>query len=140
MSVQTYLFFDGRCEEALDFYKQAVNAKVTFLMHFKDNPTPGQDGCGPDTPSGDKVMHCAFTIGDTTLMASDGFAKGKPSFEGFYLSISAASDAEAKKLFAALGEGGSVNQPLSETFFASSFGMLTDRFGVQWMVLAPKPM
>lgn len=143
MFVQSYLFFDGRCEEALDFYKKALGAEVLALMRYKDSPEqPSGEGCGPDTVENlaEKVMHSAFKVGDTTIMAADGFAKGQPEFKGFGQALSVKDDAEAKKAFAALSDGGQVQQPLMETFFATSFGMVADRFGVLWMVLAPKPM
>lgn len=138
MQVQPYLFFEGRCEEALTFYQGAVGAKLIDLMRFKDNPEPqAGEGCAEGSaPPLDKVMHASFSIGDTTLMASDGMASGKAEFKGMSLSITAADDAEAKRLFDALGEGGQVQMPLTKTFFASSFGMVADRFGVSWMVIA----
>ena len=138
MQVQPYLFFEGRCEEALTFYRSAVGAKLIDLMHYKDNPGPQAAGGGADgsAPPPDKVMHATFSIGDTTLMASDGMVSGKPDFKGISLSITAANDAEAKRLFNALSEGGQVQMPLGKTFFASSFGMVADRFGVSWMVIA----
>ena len=137
--VQPYLFFDGRCEEAIEFYKVTLGAKVEGLMRFKDSPDPVPPGmCGPN--SDDKVMHSAFRIGDTLIMASDGMAGGKPEFKGFSLSVNAADAAEADRLFAALGKGGSVTMPLGKTFFSPRFGMVTDRFGVGWMVIVPQEM
>lgn len=133
--VQPYLFFDGRCEEALDFYKQTLGAEVEMLMRFKDNPEPG--GCGGAPPDGNKVMHASVRIGDTVLMASDGRCQGKPSFEGFALSLSVPTEAEADRRFAALAKGGQVQMPLSKTFFSPRFGMVADRFGVMWMVIVP---
>jgi PhnB protein len=134
MYIQPYLFFDGRCEEALEFYKSALGAEVTMLMRFKDSPEP------PDrqkVPAGSEnnVMHASFRIGDTVVMASDGFGKGKPTFQGFALSLSVASDAEADRKFSALAKGGRIDAPLSKTFFSSNFGMVADRFGVPWMVI-----
>ena len=134
MQVQPYIFFDGRCEEAIEFYKRVLGAKVEGLMRFKDNPEPAQPGMCPPGAD-DKVMHAAFKIGETTVMASDGRCEGKPSFQGFALSVNAASDAEAEKMFAGLGEGGQVQMPLAKTFFSSRFGMVADRFGVSWMVI-----
>jgi PhnB protein len=131
MQVQPYLFFDGRCEEAIEFYRRAVGAEVTMLMRFKDAPEPGMSPPG----SGDKVMHSSLRIGDATVLASDGRCGGKPSFQGFSLSLIAANDAEADRLFAALGDGGQVQMPMAKTFFSSRFGMVADRFGVGWMVL-----
>ena len=137
MQVQPYLFFDGRCEEAIEFYKKALGAKVEMLMRFKDSPDPPPPGMVPPG-SENKVMHASLRIGDTTVMASDGECRGKPGFQGFSLSVSAADDADAARLFAAIGAGGQVQMPLGKTFFASSFGMLADRFGVGWMVIAEK--
>ncbi len=131
MQVQPYLFFDGRCEEAVEFYKGALGAEVTMLMRFKDNPEPQANPAG----AGDKVMHTSFRIGDTTVMASDGRCQGRPSFQGFALSLTAPNDAEAERLFAALAEGGQVQMPLAKTFFSSRFGMVADRFGVPWMIV-----
>jgi PhnB protein len=131
MQVQPYLFFDGRCEEALEFYKSALGAQVTMLMRFKDNPEPGMSPAGAEH----KVMHASFRIGDSTVMASDGRCLGQPSFQGFSLSLTAADDAEAERLFAALAEGGQVQMPLAKTFFSSRFGMVADRFGVPWMIV-----
>jgi PhnB protein len=134
MFVQPYLFFDGRCEEAIEFYRDTLGAEVEMLMRFKDSPEP----CDPSmVPPGseNKVMHASFRIGKTTLMASDGNCTSQPKFEGFSLSLSASSEAEAERLFAALGKGGQVQMPLTQTFFARRFGMVADRFGVSWMVI-----
>ena len=136
MQVQPYLFFDGKCDEALEFYKRMLGAKVNTLMRFKEMPdksniTPGSE---------EKVMHSEVQIGNTTILASDGQCMGKPSFQGFSLTITADSDAEAKRIFHALAEGGHVQMPLDKTFFASSFGMAADKFGVGWMVIVPLPM
>ncbi len=134
MLVQPYLFFDGRCEEALDFYRRTLGAEVTMLMRYKESPEPPQPGRLPPGAE-DKVMHANVRIGQTTLLASDGHCQGRPSFQGFALSLTVPDDAEAGRVFAALSDGGKVQMPLSKTFFSSSFGMLTDRFGVMWMVL-----
>ena len=134
MKVQPYLFFDGRCEEAIEFYRKALGAEVPMLMRFKDSPEPPQPGMVPPG-SENKIMHATLRIGDTVLMVSDGHCQGKPSFEGFSLSVTAANEAEAKRLFASLGDGGQVRMPLTKTFFSPSFGMLADRFGVGWMVI-----
>ena len=138
MQVQPYLFFDGRCEEAIEFYRKALGAEVTMLMRFKDSPEPPQPGCCPPG-SDDKVMHASLRIGDTTVMASDGGCQGKPRFEGFALTLTASNEAEAERLFAALGEGGQVQMPLTRTFFSPRFGMVADRFGVSWMVVVAPP-
>ena len=132
MTVQPYLFFDGKCEEAIEFYKSAIGAKVDMMMRFKEAPEPGH--MPPD--AGDKIMHAAFKVGDTQVLASDGHCAGKPSFQGFGLALSAKSDAEAEKLFNNVGKGGQVLQPMTKTFFASKFGMVTDRYGIMWMVMA----
>jgi PhnB protein len=135
MQAQPYLFFDGTCDEALDFYTKAVGAKVGMRMYFRD--APDQAMVKPEAR--DKVMHAAVTIGDSTLLASDGHCGGAPKFDGFSISLTAGSKAEAEKCFAALAEGGTVQMPLDKTFFAGAFGMLKDKFGVGWMVLA-EPM
>jgi PhnB protein len=131
--LQPYLFFNGRCEEALEFYKRSLGAEVTALMRFKDAPEPHQPGmCAPGSEN--KVMHASFRVGDDTIMASDGRCEGRPSFEGFSLSLTVPDAAEAERLFAALGKGGQVQMPLAKTFFSKSFGMVADPFGVSWMV------
>ena len=134
MQVQPYLFFDGRCEEALEFYRSALGAEVEMLMRFKDSPEPPPPGMVPPG-SENKVMHSSFRIGDATVMASDGRCTGQPSFQGFSLSLTVADEAEAERLFAALADGGQVQMPLSKTFFSPRFGMVADRFGVSWMVV-----
>ncbi len=131
MQVQPYLFFDGRCDEALEFYNKAVGAKVEMLMRFKDAPDQSMISPG----SAEKVMHAAVRLGDTQVLMSDGRNAGRPNFEGFGLAISADSETEADKLFAALAEGGQATMPMAKTFFSPRFGMLTDKFGVHWMVL-----
>ena len=137
MKVQSYLFFDGRCEEAIGFYRKAVGAEVEMLMRFKDSPEPPQADSGCAAPGGapDKVMHASFKVGDTSIMASDGNCTGQPKFQGFSLSYTAANEAEADKVFKALSAGGQVQLPLTKTFFSPSFGMLADRFGVGWMIM-----
>jgi PhnB protein len=134
MQIQPYLFFDGRCEEALDFYKGAVGAKVDMLMRFKENPERGQGGMEPPGAD-DKVMHASFTVGDTMIMASDGHCAGKAKFDGFSLAISVKDEVAADKTFAALAKGGQVNMPLAKTFFSPKFGIVADKFGVSWMVM-----
>ena len=131
MQVQPYLFFDGRCDEALDFYKKALGAEVAMLMRWKD--CPDKSACTPANEN--KVMHSSVRIGDTTLMASDGRNTGNPNFQGFALSINAKDEADADKLFAALSDGGKVTMPMAKTFFSPRFGMLADKFGVSWMVI-----
>jgi PhnB protein len=134
MKVEPYLFFDGRCEEAIQFYQSTLGATDVVLMRFKESPEPHQPGTVPPDAER-KIMHANFRIGDTTLMASDGRCTGQPRFEGFALSLSAADDAEAERLFEALADGGQVQMPLAKTFFSSRFGMVADRFGVLWMVI-----
>ena len=131
MQVQPYLFFDGRCEEAVEFYRRALGAEVTMLMRFKESPDPASVPAGGE----DKVMHMSFRIGDTTVLASDGHCLGRPSFQGFSLSLTASNDAQVERLFAALADGGQVQMPLAKTFFSSRFGMVADRFGVSWMII-----
>jgi PhnB protein len=130
MQVQPYLFFDGRCDEAIEFYRSALGAEVTTLMRFKDSPDP--NSCAPG--AGDKVMHASLRIGQTEVMASDGDCTGAPKFQGFSLSLTVPSEAEAERLFAALAKGGQVQVPLTKTFFSPRFGMVADRFGVSWMI------
>jgi PhnB protein len=130
MQIQPYLFFEGRCDEALAFYQQAVGAEVLMLMRFKEAPDHGT----PAPEKADKVMHASLRIGKSVMMASDGNCSGKPDFVGVSLSLTIADDAQAEHAFNALADGGQVFMPLTQTFFASRFGMLTDRFGVSWMV------
>jgi len=133
MDVNPYLMFNGRCEEAIEFYKSAVGATDAHLIRFSEAP-PNAGPPGAQRPPADKIMHANFRIGETTILASDGECGGATHFDGFSLSINAASDAEAKKMFDALARGGQVRMPLGKTFWTSSFGMLTDKFGVGWMV------
>ena len=132
MEVQPYLFFEGRCEEAIEFYRRALGAEVKMLMRFKDNPTPQEHALPPG--AGDKIMHASLRIGDTMLLVSDGRCLGRSVFQGFALSLTVANDAEAERAFNSLADGGQVQMPLTKTFFSSRFGMVTDRFGVSWMV------
>jgi PhnB protein len=133
MQVQVYLFFNGRCEEALEFYKKAIDAEVLTLMRFKDSPEPPQPGMVPPG-SEDKIMHASVRIGNSIAMASDGRCEGQPGFQGFALSLSLANEAETDRVFAALADGGQVQMPPTKTFWSPRFGMLSDRFGVGWMV------
>jgi PhnB protein len=135
MQTQVYLFFDGRLEEALDFYRKALGIEVEMLMRFKDNPDLAKhpESCPPGAEN--KVMHSCFKLGDQRVMASDGYAKGKPEFKGFALSLSVKTEGEADRLFGALSEGGKIEMPLDKTFFSPKFGMVQDKFGVGWMVL-----
>ncbi len=135
MQAQAYLNFDGRCEEAIEFYRRALGAEVLMLARFKDSPEPHAPGMVPPGAE-NKVMHASFRIGDSTVLASDCHCGGKPNFQGFSLSLTVANDAEAAQRFAALADGGQVQMPLTKTFFSSSFGLVADRFGVSWMIYA----
>jgi PhnB protein len=130
--IQPYLFFGGRCEEALEFYRAAVDAKVEFMMRYKESPEPMPPG---RIPAGfeNKIMHATFHVGGTTLMASDGCEEGA-NFAGFSLHVCLPTHAEVERAFAALAAGGKVEMPLAKTFWSPRFGMLTDRFGIGWMV------
>ena len=135
VQVQPYVFFEGRCQEALEFYRRALGAEVTALLRFKESPDPGMIQPGSE----DKVMHASFRIGETTVLASDGRCGGHPNFQGFALSLTVATEAKADRFFGALADGGQVIMPPSATFFSPRFGMTTDRFGVSWMVyVAPQ--
>lgn len=143
MIVQPYLCFEGRCAEALAFYQSAIGAEIEMSMRFDENPDPGGMACGDGDmpqPPGDKILHASFRVGETQLMASDGMCSGNAKFEGISLSLTARDEAEADRLFGALGEGGQVLMPLGKTFFSPRFGMVTDRFGVCWMVIVPGEM
>ncbi|MGO9586601.1 MAG: VOC family protein [Limisphaerales bacterium] len=132
--VQPYLFFEGCCEEALEYYRKALGAELIMLMRFKESPEPPQPGISPPG-SDNKIMHASFRIGETTVMASDGRCTGKPDFQGFSLSLTVPTEAAAERRFAALADGGQVRMSLAKTFFSPRFGMVTDRFGVGWMIL-----
>jgi len=136
MNVEPYLFFEGRCEEAVEFYRKALGAEAIMLMRYKDSPEPAPPGKLPPG-SDNKVMHASLRIGDTTVMASDGLAQGRPTFQGFCLSLTVPDEARAEQFFAALAEGGKVQMPLAKTFWSPRFGMVTDRFGVGWMINVP---
>jgi PhnB protein len=129
-SIQPYLFFNGRCEEAMEFYRKALDAKVTAVIRYKDNPNP-------TIPPGyeDKIMHANFSVGDTQIMTSDGNGNQNPDFEGFALTLNVATEAEADRYFAALATGGQVHMPLAKTFYSPKFGMVSDRFGILWMIM-----
>jgi PhnB protein len=145
--VQPYLFFNGKCEEALNFYKSAIGAEITAMMRFKEAPPmpageggQGAEGCGPGTPDPEKIMHASFKLGGNEVMASDGCSDGKTNFQGFALSIAVPTEAEADRLFNALSQGGKITMPIGATFFAVKFGMVEDRFGMGWMIIVPLPM
>lgn len=133
MTITPYLFFEGRCEEAIAFYEQAIGARVAMKMHFRDAPPAAQV-----TPGiAEKVMHATLIVGGAELLVSDGKCDGAPGFSGFSVNLTTADEAEAQRWFHALAEAGDVRMPLDKTFFARSFGMCTDRFGVLWMVMVP---
>ena len=139
MQVQPYVFFDGRCDEALEFYKKALGAQVTMLMRFKDAPPMGDGGgggCPGGTPPADKVMHAEMAIGETTLLVSDGNSSGNPKFEGVSLAIGCNTVEEVERLWKGLSDGGKPIMPLAQTFFSPKFGMIADRFGLTWMLMA----
>jgi len=132
--IQPYLFFEGRCEEAIEFYRKALGAEVTMMMRFKESPEPPQPGMCPPN-SGEKIMHASLKIGEGIVLLSDGRCGGKSNFGGFSLSIVLPDEAKIDKFFNALAEGGQIVMPLTKTFFSPRFGMVTDRFGVCWMLL-----
>jgi PhnB protein len=134
MRVEPYLFFNGRCEEALEFYKKAIGIETVRILRFKDCPEPAQPGMVPPG-SENKIMHCAFRIGESTILGSDGRCQGSQKYEGFALTIKVATEAEADRLFAGLSEGGQVQMPLTKTFFSPRFGMVADKFGMTWMII-----
>ena len=131
MQIEPYLFFEGRCEEALDFYRKALDAEVTTLLRYKESPDPNMAPAGFE----DKVMHAVIRFGDTTIMASDGMCSGHLAFQGFSLSLTLTNKDRAKRLFTALSDGGQVQMPLAKTFWSPLFGMVADRFGVSWMII-----
>jgi len=131
--IQPYLFFNGSCEQAVEFYRKALGAQVEIMMRYKESPEPPQPGMVPPGFE-NKIMHTSFRIGQTTVMASDGCAAEKPNFQGFSLSLSVANETEADRAFAALSEGGQVRMPLTKTFWSPRFGMVEDRFGLGWMI------
>ena len=137
MQIQPYLTFEGRCEEAVEFYKKALGAEVKMLMRMKDNPEPNAqgEGCVPTTgANAEKIMHAELDIGGNTVMLSDGMMQDQPAFKGFALSITVPDEATAKKFYNALGDGGQPFMPLGKTFWSPCFGMVNDRFGICWMV------
>ena len=131
--VQPYLFFNGSCEQAVEFYRKSIGAEVEMMMRYKESPEPPPPGMVPPGFE-NKIMHTSFRVGGTTLMASDGCSAEKANFQGFSLSLSLANEAEADRVFAALADGGQVRMPLTKTFWSPRFGMVEDRFGVGWMI------
>jgi PhnB protein len=136
MKIEPYLFFNGRCDEAIDFYRNTVGAEVLMLIRYKDSPEPPPPGMLPPG-SENKVMHATLRIGDTNVMAADGHCSGQLSFQGFSLAITVEDESSAARVYKGLADGGKSKMPLTKTFFSPSFGMLTDRFGVEWMIMVP---
>lgn len=131
MKAQPYLFFGGRCAEALDFYRDALGADIRAMVRFRDMP-----GAAPD--AGNRVMHAELGLGDSTILASDGQGDVRQS-AGYAIALQVADDVEAERLFAALSADGRIDVPLMTTPFASRFGIATDRFGTPWMITTPQP-
>jgi PhnB protein len=131
--IQPYLFFNGSCEQAIEFYRKVLGAEVEMMMRFKESPEPPPPGAVPPGFE-NKIMHASFRVGQTTLMASDGCSAEKPSFQGFSLSLSVPNEKEADRVFGALANGGQVKMPLTKTFWSPRFGMVEDRFGIGWMI------
>src|ERR1700722_2268529 len=140
LKVETYLFFNGRCEEAIEYYKRTLGAEVDMMMRYKDMPPEAAAQGKVPAEAQNKIMHASIRIGETHLMAADNCSDHKCGIEGFALSIAVQDEAQAKKLFTALADGGQVKMSLSKTFFSPSFGMLTDKFGVGWMILVRQAM
>ncbi len=138
MHIESYLFFDGRCEEAIAFYRRALGAEVLMMMRNKDSPEPASPGELPEG-SDDKILHASLRIGKSSVMLSDGHCAGQPDFRGFSLSIATDTVAEARRLFDALAADGQVQMPLAQTFWSPLFGMVADRFGISWMVSVTTP-
>jgi PhnB protein len=134
MKVEPYLFFNGRCEEAMAFYKETLGAEVTMQMRMSESPEPPPPSMVPPGFE-NKIMHANMRIGESMVMLSDGNSNLPPQFQGFSLSLGAADIAQAERFFTALGKGGTVQMPLGKTFYSPCFGMVTDRFGVGWMVI-----
>lgn len=138
MSIQPYLFFSGRCEEAIEFYRTAIGAEVDMVMHFNESPEPMPPGVLQEGFEA-KVMHASFRVGDATILCSDG-CDDKTTFSGFSLALHVPTEADADRAFAALAEGGEVQMPLAKTFWSPRYGMVKDKFGISWMVMAPAPV
>lgn len=137
MHIQPYLYFDGRCDEAIAFYGEALGARLLMRMRFGEAPAGAE--CPGMTPPPEMVMHACLQIGDSQLLCSDGSASGHPEFKGVTMTLNVRDDAQARNYFDALADGGQVQLPLTENFFATSFGMVTDRLGVAWSVVAARP-
>lgn len=136
-TIQPYVFFRGRCEEAIEYYKRTLGAEVVMLMRFKDNPDNPAPGTMP-ADLDDRVMHAQLRIAGADLMMSDGMKSGAVDFSCVSLSLTVDSKADADRLFQALAADGRVEMPIGPTFFATHFGAVADRFGVSWMIMVPK--
>ncbi len=137
-TITPYIFLSGRCEEALNFYRDALGAQIDVIMRYNESPEPIPPGMlqeGFET----KVMHSSFRIGGNLMMASDG-CDDKSTLHGFKLALSVASEEEAHKAFNALANGGTIEMPLTATFWSPFYGMVKDRFHVKWMVMVPGPV
>ena len=135
VNIQPYMFFSGRCEEAIEFYKKAIGAEVEMIMHFNESPEPTPPEmlqAGFET----KVMHASFRVGNATILCSDG-CDDKAKFDGFSLALHVPTEADADRAFAALSDAGEVRMPLAKTFWSPRFGMVKDKFGIGWMVMVP---
>ncbi len=135
MNVSSYLFYEGQCQQALDFYRDILDIEIVELMHYADSPEPVAENCIPPGSEG-KVMHCSFRLGDSLFMASDGMCSGKADLNGFAISLAVDDVQQAQRLFDVLGRDGEILMPLDKTFFAERFGMVKDRFGMSWMIHA----
>ena len=135
MRVESYLFFKGQCEEAMNFYKDTVGLEVLFMMRFSESPDQSMTQPGME----DKIMHASVKIGDTPLMMSDGDCNGEMEFKGSSLSIGLDNEDEAKRIFDAMSAGGTVTMPLMKTFWSPCFGMFKDKFGIDWMINVDDP-
>lgn len=133
IGVHPYLSFNGNCEEAINFYKDNLGGELLYIQRYGESPMKGM---GPD----DGVMHCTLKIGDTNIMACDN-PEGPPAAAGSNISLAIGSNdpAGADAMFEKMSEGGNVTMPMQETFWAARFGMLTDKFGVNWMFNCDKP-
>jgi PhnB protein len=137
-TIEPYLFFNGRTEEAVAFYRKALGAEVEMSIRFKDSPEPCDPGMVPPGYE-NKIMHTSFRVGQTTVMASDGCGPEAKGFQGFSLSLAVVTEAEADRYFNALADGGKVTMPLGKTFWSPRFGMLEDKFGIAWMINVVPP-
>jgi PhnB protein len=139
MTVAPYLSFEGSCEAALAFYRDALGAEIGAMMRYSEAPPGGgaPPGCTP--PPADKIMHAQFTLAGTLIMASDGMASGKREFKGIDLNLMVDTPDQAQRYFDALSPGGTVRMPLGPTFYAQAFATVQDKFGVGWMIYAPLP-